>query len=46
MSAAWTMPSPADTRLGRDRHPPIAEHVIGDLHSAALVATDGSAAKS
>jgi GH15 family glucan-1,4-alpha-glucosidase len=37
------MPAPAATRQGRDRYPPIGEHgLIGDLQTAALVATDGT----
>ena len=37
------MPAPAATWQGRDRYPPIAEHgLIGDLQTAALVATDGT----
>jgi GH15 family glucan-1,4-alpha-glucosidase len=43
MGAVGTMPSPTTTWEGRDRYPPIADHgLIGDLQTAALVATDGT----
>src|SRR5262245_42949113 len=43
MGTTGTMPAPAATWQGRDRYPPIADHgLIGDLQTAALVATDGT----
>jgi GH15 family glucan-1,4-alpha-glucosidase len=43
MCAVRTMPSPTATRDGRERYPLIGDHgLVGDLQTAALIATDGS----